>query len=367
MDIPENVREAKRANEEALLKKSNVIGVGVGEKWSNGENTGKPSVIVLVQDKMPLTALSTEDRVPSSYGDVPVDVIRVGHIKAQIGEHEGQFRPLKAGVSIGHKDITAGTLGIFVTRDGRPLILSNNHVLANCNDAKPGDAILQPGPYDGGGFFDRVGTLYDYLPIRYGGDPNYVDAALATIDTDPAPEPPLDEAPSEEPAPKTKGVCGVTKAAISAFNAISAKFKRPYRLQAVHETKPTVKMRGVNFTNEILNLPFKPSGHMSYVEVGDEVHKSGRTTGYTKGTVIATEVTVDVDYSDSKTSRWARFTQQIMAGAMSEGGDSGSAVFDNGGNLVGLLFAGSDEVTIINPIQTVFLQLRIDAIHKPIK
>jgi hypothetical protein len=46
-----------------------------------------------------------------------------------------------------------------------------------------------------------------------------------------------------------------------------------------------------------------------------------------------------------------------MAGAMSQGGDSGSAVLDGEKRLVGLLFAGSDNSTIINRIEHVFSAL----------
>jgi hypothetical protein len=53
------------------------------------------------------------------------------------------------------------------------------------------------------------------------------------------------------------------------------------------------------------------------------------------------------------------FTDQLMAGAMSQGGDSGSAVLDNDNRLVGLLFAGSDTTTIMNRIQNVFSELGI--------
>src|SRR5713101_5810378 len=60
-------------------------------------------------------------------------------------------RPLVVGCSIGHFRITAGTLGCFVsTKSGEPRILSNNHVLANENSGKKGDAIIQPGQFDGG-------------------------------------------------------------------------------------------------------------------------------------------------------------------------------------------------------------------------
>ena len=55
----------------------------------------------------------------------------------------------------------------------------------------------------------------------------------------------------------------------------------------------------------------------------------------------------------------AIFTDQFMAGAMSKGGDSGSAVLDDSNRLVGLLFAGSDTTTVINRIENVFSALGV--------
>jgi hypothetical protein len=94
-------------------------------------------------------------------------------------------------------------------------------------------------------------------------------------------------------------------------------------------------------------------------EIGDIVHKSGRTTGYTKGRIIATNLTVQVDLG---VGMLVRFVDQIVCDDFSAGGDSGSAVFDDSGNLVGLLFAGSPTVTILNKIDHVFDQLGIDGI-----
>jgi hypothetical protein len=86
------------------------------------------------------------------------------------------------------------------------------------------------------------------------------------------------------------------------------------------------------------------------------VRKSGRTTAITTGEIQQVDVTVDVDYGSGRT---ARFTDQLLAGAMSQGGDSGSAVLDADKNLVGLLFAGSDTTTIINRIENVFSALQV--------
>ena len=59
-------------------------------------------------------------------------------------------RPLRPGLSVAHPSVTAGTLGGFVRTGGGLAILSNNHVLAASDAAALGDAVLQPGPADGG-------------------------------------------------------------------------------------------------------------------------------------------------------------------------------------------------------------------------
>ena len=87
-----------------------------------------------------------------------------------------------------------------------------------------------------------------------------------------------------------------------------------------------------------------------------EVQKSGRTTEYTTGRIIQVDVTSRVSYGPNKV---ATFVDQLMAGAMSQGGDSGSAVLSTDKKLVGLLFAGSTSTTIINPIQYVFDKLDV--------
>jgi hypothetical protein len=56
---------------------------------------------------------------------------------------------------------------------------------------------------------------------------------------------------------------------------------------------------------------------------------------------------VDVNYGGG---RVARFTDQIVTSNMSAPGDSGSLVCDIKEGAVGLLFAGSSQVTIVNNI-----------------
>jgi hypothetical protein len=82
------------------------------------------------------------------------------------------------------------------------------------------------------------------------------------------------------------------------------------------------------------------------------VQKCGRTTGCNSGTVSAVNATVRVQYS----SGIATFVGQIVIdgshGPFSRAGDSGSLIVtgDAAANPVGLLFAGSNTVTIANPI-----------------
>ena len=97
---------------------------------------------------------------------------------------------------------------------------------------------------------------------------------------------------------------------------------------------------------------------MSEATLGTSLQKTGRTTGYTQGRITQIDVTTSVDYN----GRAATFTDQLMASGMSDGGDSGSAVLDYTGNIVGLLFAGSPRATLINPIETVLRLLNVEIV-----
>jgi hypothetical protein len=208
------------------------------------------------------------------------------------------------------------------------LILSNNHVLANSNEASPGDPILQPGPYDGGKYSDdHIADLQEFVPISF------------------------DEQPSQ---------CSLTRSLASLFNGIARIFGSVDRLKAVRirakENKVDAAIaRPLNDQDvqaEILEIGTIMG--LAQGELGVAIKKSGRTTGLTTGEILQVDVTVSVQYGQG---RIARFSDQLLAGAMSQGGDSGSAVLDNSNNLVGLLFAGSDNSTIINRIENVFSAL----------
>jgi hypothetical protein len=170
------VRSAKAANEAAIFARANVVGVAVGNKVTGGRETDEACIVVYVEAKRPEAQLRHRDIVPKAFGGVRTDVVGTGRFRALRAARAAEavdldrtkrIRPAPGGVSIGHFQITAGTLGVLAHRGGRPVILSNNHVLANQNAARVGDPILQPGPADGGRLQDTIARLVDFVPIQF--------------------------------------------------------------------------------------------------------------------------------------------------------------------------------------------------------
>lgn len=356
------VYQAQRLFQDSLLVKPNVVGVAVGLK--NG--VGDPSVVVLVEQKVPVAALSASQMVPKEVDGVKTDVIEVGYLRAYDSPRD-RFRPeIPSGVSIGHYKITAGTLGTIVTdkNTGEKLILSNNHVLANSNDALVGDAILQPGPADGGqNPADMVARLERFVRIRY-------------IDEPDTPTPTPGPGPTPPPGGGT-GTCDILTVVTALINGLASLLGSQQRVAPVSASAARSAAAGSGVTAQVLTnevdaavaKPIDPSkftgdilgiGQVSGTKaatLGMKVRKSGRTTGYTEGTITLLNATVNVAYG----SRTARFTGQVITGPISQGGDSGSLIVDATENkAVGLLFAGSNLSTIFNPIDRVLSALQIN-------
>jgi hypothetical protein len=87
------------------------------------------------------------------------------------------------------------------------------------------------------------------------------------------------------------------------------------------------------------------------------VKKVGRTTNLSMGRIIVTDATIDVSYG---TAGVARFRDQILTTNISAGGDSGSLVCSLDNVALGLLFAGSNVVTVVNHIENVRTLLRVE-------
>ena len=312
-----------------LLKRANVVATGIGYKQTADAKTETLSIVCSVKEKIPASQLTRQDMVPASVDGTPTDVVQTGVIRA-LQAPTGRFRPAPGGVSVGHASITAGTLGCSVLKNGQKVILSNNHVLANSNDAEIGDAILQPGPFDGGSFpQDHIANLTQFVPISFQGEPSE---------------------------------CQFANAVIAVFNLGCRMFgsNTRYHVSKIKAEDNLVDaaiaapLNDADIKDEILNIG-AIQGTVAG-ELGMAIKKSGRTTGFTTGVIQQVDVSANVQYG---AGRIAVFTDQLLAGAMSQGGDSGSAVLDDNNRLTGLLFAGSDTTTIINRIENVFSALGV--------
>ena len=228
---------------------------------------------------------------------------------------QDRHRPVKLGSSECAADSTAATGGYFPVKvtdsskgeygkdcDGYLVKLSNCHVYADEGNADFQTEILQPSPYDGGttGDPDDVGYLLGYVDIQDGVT---VDAAVRTCNT-----------------------------VQESFDGIG-----------LDHTWPTGIYRG------------------DYDDLkGETLIKTGRTTGVTEGTVLATNATAHVRYSSKGVTK---VRDQIATTDMSAGGDSGSPYFTEDGLLVGMGFAGSSKRTLLNKAENIEKELGIQFMH----
>ena len=149
-----NMRQAVAVDEllNPDVPKANVVGVGSGVKWTNGQPTGEPAVVVMVTHKEAPDRLNEDDLIPSELAGMPTDVLQVGYLTAGVdllmpgtsrlqtdsitisppvtNGHAGaveapitgigielltkRVRPAKGGYSVGNVAITAGTISTCV-------------------------------------------------------------------------------------------------------------------------------------------------------------------------------------------------------------------------------------------------------------
>lgn len=294
----------------------NLVGVGIGEKVTSGARTGLLCVKVLVARKYPKGQIRPGDRIPASVDGIPTDIEAVGYPRKFAIANRRRQRPVPGGVS-GSPSLDAagyrfaGTLGVMLggrphpeprgrtSRDSGPLyVLSNNHVLADENRITIDAPVVQPATLDGGRDRDRVARLTDFVPLKFGNKRNWMDAAIATFDG------------------------------------------------------------GVGVSRTILGIgPLTGSGSPSLNLL---VRKAGRTTGMTEGIVRIIRFDVfDVQYDQGMVRVDDVMVIENTDGPFSRPGDSGSAIVDTQGHVIGLLFAGSDVVTFAIPIRRILRRFRL--------
>ena len=277
----------------------NVVGVGLGRKVTRGQVLAETVLRVFVRRKVHPLLLPEAQVIPLEVEGVSTDVVEVGDLRVWgplPPVFQRRIRPARPGVSLGHKDVTAGTFGLAVRGpQGPKLLLSNNHVLAKENAGVTGDAILQPGRFDGGKLKrDAIAELAEYVPLTDGE--NLVDAALA----------------------------------------------QPYRDEDIE--------------TEVLQVG--PVAGTVEPALGMRVQKAGRTTRVTRGEVTDLDVTIRVGYSTGDLLFRDQILLRGRDG-FSGPGDSGAAILDDLRRVCGLLFAGSTFVTLANRFSNIERALQV--------
>lgn len=296
-----------------LIRKKNVVLVMKDVKTTKSRHT----TVVGVVRKVPLRVLAPEDRVPKVVEGMPTDVIETDAINAL---RTGVYRPMPGGVSGGHPKVTAGTISPL-TVAGVKYILSNNHIIANCNDCELGDQTWQPGRVDGGTPTHTIGHLWRWVPIHFEDDGS---------------------------------TCPIAKGAAWFANLFARLLHSRSRLCTTlidynkADCAVSLPIDPNDLLDEILGIGI-PAGFAEAVD-GESIRKSGRTTEVMEGTVFNTNAQTKVNYGAHGT---AIYDDQVVATKIGEPGDSGSLTFNDGNKVNGLLFAGSNEFTIVNKIHNV--------------
>lgn len=345
-----------RKHRQYLHKKPNVVGVGSGYRKKEGKKTNEKAIIVFVTQKVAPHKLDETAKVPRTLRSHRVDVVEIGDVRfmgkgpsSPLSEEEEESssagdsrlerrRPSPGGVSIGHYKVTAGTLGCAVKDPvtGERFILSNNHVLANSSTGKDGrvetgDPVLQPGPYDGGNREnDTIAHLERFIPIC---------SSLLPAN------------------------CATARFWENMANKILAVLRPSYRLYLQKSNKEgnlvdaalARPLHDGDLSPEIMALG-RISG-TSEVYPGDGVAFSGRTSGVVKGSVIARDVSL---YITMEPGKELYFIDQLVTSAVSRPGDSGSLLLDERNRAVGLLFAGSNTVSVCNRFENVSRLLGVE-------
>jgi hypothetical protein len=81
-DELERLRVVKDLYEADLMRKPNVVGVGIGLRQREGELTDEPAIVVSVTHKPSASVMAPEDVIPTELDGVPVDVQAIGKPKA---------------------------------------------------------------------------------------------------------------------------------------------------------------------------------------------------------------------------------------------------------------------------------------------
>ena len=301
--------EVKERAADRLLAIPGVHAVGVGDKITGDERLDETSIRVYVTRKRPLSDIPPEERVPAEIEGVRTDVIEMpmptidqtpGIPRGTEREDDKEYRPVRGGTQLTLNGGSGpGTLGclLTVTGDTRVIALTNHHVVTGaCTDPASGQVGQPDGTSSSSESCDDIiGTVLD---TQCDAD---VDAALV-------------------------------------------------RLAAGTRWLAEIEQIGV------------VGGQGPPAANGDQVRKRGRTTSLTGGFVDDINIGGTINNHDGTPYRTYVGAMRILPNpdpanpgptSWSAPGDSGAAVLNAAGQVVGLHFGGGGGTGFVIPIQAV--------------
>lgn len=315
VEITQQIRDVlDRGPAEQLRAIPGVVHVSIGLKESAGTVTDRHCIRVYVQEKRSPEQLADGDLIPREVAGVPTDVNVAQNYSFTMDS--ARYRPVVGGVQISNRiidtdaaltgtNIHRGTMGCIatLTADKSPVLLSNWHVLS-ANSARVGDRIYQPAPSS------VPPTDLAVLPLRPKDDDDAIGRIVKMV---------VNQSVD----------CGIARLDVSSC----------------------CRCCGLDFKNEINGL--SAGGHppsngivgQRPAVAGMTVIKVGMKTGRTTGQVVDPNLP---SFKIPLAGTNYQFDGQIQiagTGGVSFGrtGDSGSAIVDQDGYIVGLFFAGNTE------------------------
>ena len=318
--------------EARLLEIPGVYHVSVGAKERGGKLSREMCIRVYVRAKQPLESIAPRDRIPREIEGVQTDVNVIQSAKPLA--NFGQYRPVKGGIAITNMiavpvalvpgspyGFNVGTFGCTATRrsGGKPVLLTNCHVLMTDDHDQENHLIFQPGngipvrgaPPPGEKHKDFIARVIDYrVDCQY---TEKVDAGIAELNVSSC----------------CRCCCGLeVKDEILGLTAGDARFNAP----------------GPPTNDHIIGMR-RPAFR-------DVVYKVGIATGWTRGAVAdasgpvpnynigiewpTLDLVDQIIIKSDDPAKWPFFLDE---------GDSGSAVIDENGFIVGLGFGHEKPVT----------------------
>jgi hypothetical protein len=313
-NVPESIiQEAIKTNIDQWIKQYNVVGVGVGKKRINGLLKDVNCLVFKPAAKTDPGKLPTGQMIPGTIAykatngntySIPTDVqqtggpIRTSYVQPTSQNTCAGQLPKQPGCSVSRLvSNIAGTIGPLVYYNSVPHILSCFHVLCEpelsqglyvySSTNSLDSRVISPGSLDNGTNTNVIGTT------AAGKLNAYMDGAIAKIN---------------DPAVLNAAICMIGMTPSSTIDITSDHVQEQYVVQTV-----------------------------------------GRTSGFQKGIITSSFCSATVQYTIN--SNWTNYLLNglLSCTRISDEGDSGAAVVDEYGHLVGILVATAPNESYIIP------------------